>query len=126
MSNIKGEWKGSLEWLMNEVFFGDRSNCWEWPFSSYNQKGYPTFINNSGQNYREDTVKAGNHARGETNGHAKLTEEDVLYIRSVGEMGRSRWPRRGEENSQADLAEQFDVTPGTINSIIARRVWKHI
>lgn len=159
---------------MNEVFFGDRTTCWNWPFDSRNHKGYAALLNNSCGEYdaykwaitldgrpnpnpisdpplhirhtchnksccnpnhliwgttyenRQDTVEIGNHARGETNGHAKLTEENVRYIRSVGELGRSRWPRRLEPNSQAQLAEEFNVSPETINNILAGRVWKHL
>ena len=54
-------------------------------------------------------------ARGERSSHAKLTEADVLAIRSL----------EGRMTQQA-LAEMFGVSIGTINPILRRKTWTHL
>lgn len=54
--------------------------------------------------------------RGESHAHTKLTNEQVLTIRSLSQSGiRNRV-----------LARQFNVSEATMSSIIKRQVWKHI
>ena len=55
-------------------------------------------------------------AKGEANGHAKLTADDVRAIRARAALGES----------QAALAREFLVTPQSINDIIKLRRWKHV
>lgn len=57
------------------------------------------------------------HNAGSKHGSAKLTEEDVLEIRSLYAEGKLR---------QKDLAEMYEVTTMTISHIVTRRKWKHI
>lgn len=60
-----------------------------------------------------DAARKDRNARGERNGHAKLTAADVQHIRTSGA-------------SRADLAFRFGVDPSTISQIIARKKWRHI
>jgi hypothetical protein len=64
----------------------------------------------------ESRHRAGHTARGEENGRAKLTAEDVAEIKLA--------LRRGASN--ADLAEQFGVSVRAIWGIANDRVWKHV
>lgn len=57
--------------------------------------------------------------KGELNGRAKLTEEDVLYIR------KSYIPRH-KKFSQKALAKKFRVTTTQIQAILYRQQWTHI
>ncbi len=59
----------------------------------------------------------GNLKRGEENGSAKLTEEQVKQIRLRYATGMF---------SQPDLARQYGVDQATIWRIIHRKTWKHI
>ncbi len=61
-----------------------------------------------------DMVAKGRSQRGERSGAAKLTEKQVLEIRS----------RRADH--QPTIAQEFGVTQQTISDIIQRRSWKHI
>lgn len=64
----------------------------------------------------DDMTSQGRHARGERNGHAKLTERDVLAIReraAAGTTGKA-------------LAEEYKVSPGLINGIVNGRRWQHV
>lgn len=58
-----------------------------------------------------DMVSKERHAKGERNGHAKLTWEDVDYIRESNKR-------------QKDLAKQFNVDPSLISRIISGEYWK--
>lgn len=51
---------------------------------------------------------------GTNNGRAKLTEEDVLNIRSI------------ENIFSTDIAKQFNVSPSTISHIRRKKTWKHL
>ena len=60
------------------------------------------------------TVCPEKNPRGESHGHAKLTENDVLSIRlQTGATGRA-------------LAERYCVSPATICLIRSRKIWSHI
>lgn len=56
-------------------------------------------------------------ARGEANGGSKLTNEQVLEIRSTYEVGKTLY---------RDLSAKFGVTVPVICNIINRKTWKHI
>lgn len=55
-----------------------------------------------------------NPPRGTKNGHAKLSEEDVLAI-------RARYPQGGI--SQRTLGKEYGVSRGTIRAVLNRRSW---
>lgn len=58
--------------------------------------------------------------QGELNGIAKLTPEDVLYI-------RSHYQRTGHRTTNGrSLAEMFKVSPTYIKDLVAKRRWAHI
>ena len=55
--------------------------------------------------------------KGERNNQAKLTEDDVIKIRSLYVPHKYPTTR---------LAKEFDVSKGTIHHIIRGRTWKHV
>lgn len=62
-----------------------------------------------------DAVGADRHARGSRNGHAKLTEDDVVVIReraAAGATGRQ-------------MARDYEVSEGTVNMILSGKRWAH-
>jgi hypothetical protein len=59
----------------------------------------------------------GKHFRGETNPQAKLTEEDVIYIRKAHSDGVL---------TQTKLARKYNVSHATIHSVVYRKTWTHI
>jgi hypothetical protein len=61
---------------------------------------------------------------GEENLSSKLTEQDVLYIRSVGLIGKQG--RNGLGGNCQELAKQFNVSSVAIRKILLRKTWKHI
>jgi hypothetical protein len=56
-----------------------------------------------------------NTARGENQGHAKLTEEKVIAMRAEFVAG----------SSKAHLAEKYGVSLPNVYHVIARNTWKH-
>lgn len=56
-------------------------------------------------------------ARGEANGRAKLTIEQIIDIRTIYAAGGT---------TQRHLATQFDISEPTINQIIRRKKWAHV
>lgn len=56
-------------------------------------------------------------ARGEHNGWARLTEDDVRVIREAYATGQWR---------QVDLAERFGTPQTNISRIVNRRAWAHV
>jgi hypothetical protein len=54
--------------------------------------------------------------RGEANGHARLTEADVLFIRSQVAAGVP----------QARMVERFGVAPMTVSQVVTRKTWRHV
>jgi hypothetical protein len=66
----------------------------------------------------EDKVSKGRAQRleGERNGRSKLTEADVLAIRDAVARGVHR----------QELARLYGVAPMHINSVAARRSWRHV
>lgn len=57
-------------------------------------------------------------ARGERNGAARLTAEDVLAIRAA-------WAAGGVVSLQR-LADRYGVAKGTITFIVTRKTWRHL
>ncbi len=55
--------------------------------------------------------------RGEQQGRAKLTEKQVLEIRSAFAAG---------QKTKRDLARQFDVSPTLIRFVVSRKLWRHL
>lgn len=54
--------------------------------------------------------------KGSLNGRAKLTEQDVLSIRSLYENGMS----------QSEIAKQYNLGWSTIHNIVTNNTWKGI
>lgn len=61
----------------------------------------------------KDCKEKGRNARGARNGHARLVDEDILFIR------KSKLPH-------AELAQIFGVVSSTIAGIRAKRRWGHV
>jgi hypothetical protein len=64
----------------------------------------------------EDRGRHGSHARGSTNGFAKLTEPQVVAIRAM---------RAGGATLET-IAKQFAVHLGTIHLITTGKSWRHV
>lgn len=62
-----------------------------------------------------DMVSRNRQARGSRHGSARLSESDVLAIRSI--------PRT---TSIATIASEYGVHEATIHNILAKRTWKHL
>jgi hypothetical protein len=72
--------------------------------------------NNHLNNLRWGTPKENNitiDRKGESHGMAKLTNVDVLLIRSSC-------------RTQKEIAKQFNMSISTINKILKRRTWQHV
>jgi hypothetical protein len=63
------------------------------------------------QNRSENRAKRGHYSMGENNSQAKLTKEQVVYIKASGLR-------------QVDLARKFDVCRDTIYRIRVGKTWK--
>jgi len=63
--------------------------------------------------------------RGEDHYNARLTEEDVRWIRQLG-AERSALLERARELSNMQLAEKFSVTRHTIERVLSRERWSHV
>lgn len=66
-----------------------------------------------------DMMRHGTHynTSGESSGSAKLTNEDVVFIRNAYE---------NKTHTRAQIAEMFKINKCHVNSIVSRRTWKHI
>lgn len=62
----------------------------------------------------QDRVNRNRSAKGEHNGRAKLTEQDVYYIKYESNL------------RNCELAKMFSVDAKTIRSIKQNKIWKHI
>lgn len=58
-----------------------------------------------------------NDAKGERNGHSKLTEQGVREIRSRKPLTKA---------VQAELAARYGVSAATVRDVAAKRTWKHV
>lgn len=69
----------------------------------------------------KDKMAKGRHVqvRGEQQGSSKLSEEDVVYIRSV-------FSKSSREFGASALARKFNVHPATINRVVNNLSWTHI
>ena len=79
------------------------------------------YVGTQSQNIKQayDTGrKQATGARGEKNGLAKLTEEQVREIRRI--WASHKHPTRRQ------LGVQFGVSPGTIKNIVLNRQWRHV
>ena len=65
----------------------------------------------------EDAIRHGRIARGERRSQAKLTDSDVIKIRSLYQQGGI---------TTRPLAERFSISPTTIFYIIKRVTWRHV
>ena len=52
---------------------------------------------------------------GERNGQAKLTEDDVRIIRSIGYSAK-----------RVEIAQRFNVSAGNVTMILQRKYWRHV
>lgn len=66
-----------------------------------------------------DSIKHRTHRYGEKNPKAKITENDVLYIRKA-------FKRTGRTTNRRELASKFNLRPDTIIKIVERKLWKHV
>lgn len=62
-----------------------------------------------------DRVGHGTDCRGENNGRAKLTAENVMEIRSLG-----------SELTQAVIAERFGIERSVVSRIISKKAWSSV
>lgn len=63
----------------------------------------------------QDAAAKGRQARGERNGHAKLTSDDIAAIRAM----------RGVAPQQ-EIAQKFGIHQGSVSQIQTGRRWKHL
>ena len=63
-----------------------------------------------------DKVRKGRQAKGETNGRAVLTEEDVRNIRKRLYSGEAGYK----------IAADYGIAPTNVTAIYHRRTWKHV
>lgn len=68
------------------------------------------------ENVRHSWALGNCDRRGEANGRAKLTANDVRRIRKLHASGRPR----------TELAEAYGITAGQVNRIAARQAWRHV
>ena len=66
---------------------------------------------------KEKYIKTSKYSKGEDVKSSKLTPEEVIEIRVLGDFN---------EYKKVELAEMFGVSESTIRDIITRRQWKHI
>lgn len=74
------------------------------------------WVNASG-NRKHGYDHGANDAKGERNGHSKLTEQGVREIRSSVPLTKS---------AQADLATKYGISVATVMDVAAKRTWKHV
>lgn len=78
--------------------------CWPW-ISATTPGGYGVF-----------SMGGKTGAKGQRNGNAKLTEDDVRAIRRRCEAGEK----------QADIAADYGITAGLVSQIHTRYSWRHV
>lgn len=76
----------------------------------------------------EEREKISRKSRGSGNGHAILTEEDVIFIRSEFKKSGYCLSTRDPEKTKflQSLCEKFQILYPTIYWIIQGRLWKHL
>jgi len=65
----------------------------------------------------QDMRNKGRSARGERNGQAKLTDEQILSIRELWETGNY---------TQRKIGEMLSIAQSTVHGIVHHKRWKHI
>lgn len=65
---------------------------------------------------QHDRIDHGTSNRGENGGRAKLTESNIIDIRTICAFGATR----------ADVARAFGVACQTVSAIVLRQTWRHI
>ena len=65
----------------------------------------------------EDAVLRGQHPKGERNGHAKITEDDVRAIRAS---------YNGGGILLREIGEKYSMALSSVWSIVHRKRWKHV
>ena len=73
----------------------------------------------TGEENREHAHKDGCYLKGEKNPSAKLTEDDVRFI-------REHYKANDPEFGNIALAEKFKVSDVTITNIVTFKTWKHV
>ncbi len=78
------------------------------------------FVGTQDDNMKDMVAKdRANKPKGESNGRAKLTEDDVRYIRQNYKFRSPTYGRKA-------LAERFGVDVVTIRAILIRKLWSHV
>lgn len=67
---------------------------------------------------RKENLNRGSGNKGEVNGHAKLTEEQVRFIK--------KYLADHEGRGGTKLAKRFGVSPMTISNIKTGKIWGHV
>lgn len=62
----------------------------------------------------KDMLLVGNNAKGSKHGHAKLSESQVLEMRSMSGI------------KSTELAVKYGISVGVVNRILAKTIWRHI
>jgi hypothetical protein len=73
---------------------------------------YGTPAENQADRIRDNTTN-----RGEANGHAVLTEDEVVRIKAIFAHGGV---------THREVAQQFRVTRRTVGRIVTRKTWRHV
>jgi len=73
------------------------------------------FLGTPGDNIR-DAARKGRMAHGERSATSKLTEDQVLEIRSHSAAGES----------YASIARRFPCSNRTVSAVVRRHTWRHI
>lgn len=109
----------SVHFLVARAFIGPRPTGHEvahWDGNPENpcltNLRYATPVEND-----HDKIRHGTRPRGEINGHAVLTEDDVLKIRSMIASGAV---------TQSQMADEYRISRGHMSMIVNRKIWVHI
>lgn len=69
-----------------------------------------------------DKISHGTWPEGEKNGHARLTESDVVNIRRISAIGRRGCINRGLSHSK--VAAIYGISKNYVSRIVTNRAWK--
>ena len=122
----------------NYKYYGEKGVkvCAEWLESfdnffkamGYRPKGHTIGRKNDVGNYepsncewQSKSQQSAQAFRGEKNRHSKLTEEQVLCIRSL-------WECRGKKDKlkACYIAKELNISKQSVNNILSKRTWTHI
>lgn len=114
--------------IVCEAFIGDRPNGKE-----INHKdGVKTnnFIENleyiDSVEHRKHTASLGRRPKGKDHWKAKLSESDVLKIRTLGWNRERKGIELKNRISTYKIAKEFKISPTHVHEILTRKSWKHI